>query len=272
MIASSPSDAFSRVAPSYDDDFGPSGQVPELRRRVLEVLRKHAPPGTRVLEIGAGTGEDAKTLQGLGYSVVASDVSPGMLEQASRKLSGTPVQLLALSAEMIPETFPPGSFDVLFSNFGPLNCVADFQGLLPKLSRVVAPGGIMVVCLMGRYSLWEITSAITRLRFRGALRRVSRGAVLARVGEGVVPVWYHSLSAVRAACKGWGEVVDVVGLNVVSPPPGSRTFPRRFPRVTSLLDRLDHRVGRFPLMSTLGDHLVVVIRRTQPVYRGNHDR
>jgi len=91
MISSSPSVAFSRVAPSYDDDFGPIGPVQELRRRVLELLKKHAPPGTRLLEIGAGTGEDAKTLQALGYSVLATDVSPGMLERAGRKLSGTPV-------------------------------------------------------------------------------------------------------------------------------------------------------------------------------------
>jgi SAM-dependent methyltransferase len=213
-----------------------------------------------VLEIGAGTGEDAKKLHESGYSVVATDISPGMLERAAEKLEGSPVRLQLVSAGGIPEAFPAGSFDVLFSNFGALNCVPNLSGLLPRLSGVLAPGGVMVVCLMGKYPLWETAASLARLRFR--FRRASRKAVHARVGDTMVPVWYHSFSSLRSACRGWGDVVDVLGLNIVSPPPGSRAFRRRFPRLTSYVDRLDGRIGSIPVASTLGDHLVVVMRRT----------
>jgi len=264
MQHSIPSEAFSRVAPSYDRDFGSPDIVPALRRRVLQLIQQHAPTGSRLLEIGAGTGEDAKELYELGYSVIATDISPGMLERARKKLGGIPVQVQELSAEEVPRKFPPDSFDVLFSNFGALNCIADLPGLLPQLAALLAPGVIMVVCLLGKYPFWEMTAAGARLRFRTALRRLSRGAVLAAVGDRKVPVWYYSLSAVRAACRGWGKVIDVAGLNIVSPPPGSQTFARRFSGIAGLLDRLDRRIEGFPFLSTLGDHLVVVMRRTNP--------
>lgn len=51
----------------------------------VEVYAGLAPPGTPVLELGAGTGRLAFALAELGYSVIGVDIAPAMLAQASAK-------------------------------------------------------------------------------------------------------------------------------------------------------------------------------------------
>jgi ubiquinone/menaquinone biosynthesis C-methylase UbiE len=261
MERSTPAEAFSSVAAVYDRDFGDLHGVPALRQRVLRCVQKHVPPGSTILEIGAGTGEDARLLLATGYRPTATDIAPEMVSIAQTKLKGAGVPTYQVAAEDIGRTFPDGSFDAVFSNFGALNCVEDLPELLPRLGEVVKPGGIMILCLLGKFSFWEMASSLARLRLRAAFRRIAGGPVEAAVGIYRIPVRYYSVSAIRKTCSQKFRIVEVAGLNVVSPPPGSTGFARTFPRTTRLLNRLDHQVSRIPGLAGLGDHVILVLRR-----------
>src|SRR3989344_6173763 len=74
---------------------------------------KYFPPSGRVLELGAGQGQDTLYFAKAGYEVVAADFSEFALAQLQNKLSGNlseliTTQVLDLSHSL---TFPPESFD-----------------------------------------------------------------------------------------------------------------------------------------------------------------
>lgn len=79
--------AFDRMAPVYDGLYGDAvnALMAWLRAESLGILRRLIPAGSRLLEIGCGTGEETLALTRAGYRVLAVDISPGMIRRARRK-------------------------------------------------------------------------------------------------------------------------------------------------------------------------------------------
>ena len=123
-----------------DVDFlwGPEG----LREADAHLLGDVA--GQRVLEIGCGSAPCARWLRQAGADVVALDLSAGMLVRAAElnRSTGVAVPLLQADAGALP--LATGSVDAVCSAFGGLPFVADVEGALTEVSRVLRPGGRFV--------------------------------------------------------------------------------------------------------------------------------
>ncbi|MBN2311425.1 MAG: methyltransferase domain-containing protein [Candidatus Hydrogenedentes bacterium] len=121
--------------------------APELVGRAAAIIDELAiPPGSRVLDVGAGTGvlfEPLLRSVGDAGWILAVDVSPGMLRQASAKTPGLPIALLEADAVHLPVA--PAEFDwiVCYSVFPHF---LDQQRALVELARALRPGGRLVVC------------------------------------------------------------------------------------------------------------------------------
>ncbi len=100
--------------------------------------------GQRVLEIGCGSAPCARWLRRAGADVVAFDLSAGMLSRAAElnRATGIAVPLVQADAGALP--FLDGSVDVVCSAFGGLPFVADVEGALREVARVLRPGGRFV--------------------------------------------------------------------------------------------------------------------------------
>jgi SAM-dependent methyltransferase len=100
--------------------------------------------GRRVLEIGCGSAPCARWLRRAGADVVAFDISAGMLSRAAElnRSTGIGVPLLQADAGALP--FADDSIDVACSAFGGLPFVADVEGALTEVRRVLRPGGRFV--------------------------------------------------------------------------------------------------------------------------------
>jgi SAM-dependent methyltransferase len=100
--------------------------------------------GRRVLEIGCGSAPCARWLRTAGADVVALDVSAGMLHRAAElnRITGIDVPLVQADAGALPLT--DGSMDLACSAFGGLPFVADVEGALGEVARVLRPGGRFV--------------------------------------------------------------------------------------------------------------------------------
>ncbi|EWT02883.1 SAM-dependent methyltransferase [Intrasporangium oryzae NRRL B-24470] len=104
------------------------------------------PRGQRVLEIGAGSGQCSRWLAARGATVVASDLSFGMLATGVRVNAGLDpvlrVPLVQCDGRVLP--FADSAFDTVFTAYGVVPFVADSDVVVAEAARVLRPGGRFV--------------------------------------------------------------------------------------------------------------------------------
>jgi SAM-dependent methyltransferase len=260
--------AFDTVAPRFDERFGGWRSVAAQRRAVRRHLLRAFPIGARVLELGGGTGEDAAFLADHGRRVLLTDVSPAMVEAASRKLAGRVApasaqvraaeEMEALAAER--ESAGAAPFDGAFSNFAALNCVADLRPTARGLARMLRPGAPALLVLFGPLPPGEVVVETLRGRPRSAFRRLRRGDVDARLGGRAFTVRYHRPGDVLRAFAPWFRLERMRGIGVFVPPSAAEPWISAYPWLVDALESID-RVAEAPL-ALLGDHLLHHLVRT----------
>jgi SAM-dependent methyltransferase len=98
----------------------------------------------RLLEVGAGTGQDSVFFRDHGLDVVAIDLSPAMVAHCQEKgIDGRVMDVAQLD-------FPPDSFDAVYT----LNCLlhvpnARLPAVLDAIAALIRPGGLLFLGLYG---------------------------------------------------------------------------------------------------------------------------
>ncbi|MEO8887767.1 MAG: class I SAM-dependent methyltransferase [Jatrophihabitantaceae bacterium] len=124
----------------YDTIIGPL--FTPWARNLLE--RLSPPSGCSALDVAAGPGTVTHILAeriGLGGRVIASDISPAMLQIAARKpvtAGSAPIEWIQASATPLP--LPDASVDILTCQQG-LQFFPDKIAALAEMRRVLRPGG-----------------------------------------------------------------------------------------------------------------------------------
>jgi SAM-dependent methyltransferase len=97
-------------------------------------------PGTRVLEIGAGTGALLRALRDRGADAQGVELRQDLIDEARRFFGPLPLQRVTGTA--LP--FPDASFDVVTS-FDVFEHIAESDAHLAEVRRVLRPGGSYLV-------------------------------------------------------------------------------------------------------------------------------
>ncbi len=134
----------------------------EVRNLELSQIREFLPPSGRVLDFGAGAGQQALRLQELGFEVDAVDLD------SSPHLEKGVFPIRRYDGRTLP--FPGGHFDAVMSS-NVLEHVHDLSHVLFDLARVLKPGGRMLHILpSASWRLWT-----TLAEFPAAPRNLLRG-------------------------------------------------------------------------------------------------
>ncbi|WNF25598.1 class I SAM-dependent methyltransferase [Streptomyces sp. C11-1] len=129
---------FDALGAEYERAFASS----TAHRASLDRLLADLAPGSRVLDVGSGTGRPtAQTLAEAGHRVLGVDVSPVMTALAARQVPGAEFRCADIRELPLPE----GEFDAACVYFSLLQMSRGEQGeLLERLTRSLRVGGVLV--------------------------------------------------------------------------------------------------------------------------------
>lgn len=255
---------FDHIASSYDSSFTktPIGQL--QRRQVWNYLEKITLEltGLDILELNCGTGEDAVLFSEKGFNIVATDVSEEMLKVTQEKVQQYSMQNKISSQYLDLDSFDDSlfekKFDLVFSNFGGLNCInpASLQKLLDKLPSILSPQGRFVAVIMPKFCLWESVYFLSKLKFKNAFRRWTKESVDAGLEGAMVKTWYFSPSQL----KKWATKFSVVAKKPVGlalPPSYLQQFFSRHKRFLSTLNNLEKKINTWSVLAGMADHYLI---------------
>jgi SAM-dependent methyltransferase len=166
-----------------------------IRRAEIDKIALFFPAGSRILEIGAGTGEQALELQRRGFAVTAIDMAGS--NYAERRV----FSIKDYDGWTIP--MPDSSVDIVFSS-NVLEHVPDLARMYAEIHRVLAPGGMCVhVVPTHTWRLWTtLTSYLEAISFSASSlpqlvpRALPRGSELRRLGQ----AWYRTARHTVGLC------------------------------------------------------------------------
>jgi ubiquinone/menaquinone biosynthesis C-methylase UbiE len=255
-------EAFSRTAARYDAFAEDHPHLTRVRHKVYAHIERFVPKGAHILELNAGSGIDAIELARRGYYVHATDIASGMLARLRDKvnafgLNGS-ITIQECSFTNL-EHIHGKPYDVVFSNLGGLNCLADLRPVIEQLPSVLRKGGIVSWTLMPRLCLWELAE-ILRGRPRLAFRRLAHQGTWARLEGLTFRVYYFTP---RQVIEWFGpdyEVLALQGLAVFTPTLESKNFAKRHPHLYRALAWLEDRVASSPPWWGWGDFFILTMR------------
>jgi 2-polyprenyl-3-methyl-5-hydroxy-6-metoxy-1,4-benzoquinol methylase len=113
-----------------------------------EFLLDKVSPGERVLDMGCGTGRFTVPMAAAGAQVTGFDLSEGMLSEARRKLDERDLSAELRQGDMANLPFDDGTFDTVTSMLALMHVpLADRPAVFREVSRVLRPGGRMLLCV-----------------------------------------------------------------------------------------------------------------------------
>jgi ubiquinone/menaquinone biosynthesis C-methylase UbiE len=253
--------AFDQYAASYDEEFTFSSVGKFQRDRVWRFLSKNISPQTHpeVLELNCGTGEDALWFLKNGFKITATDISNEMVHVAKQKLGDNNAAIFQSDISEVGEKLNDKKFDLIFSDFGGLNCL-DANALKEMdlvFSRLLNPGGRLIFVVMSRNCKWEQWYFKRKNEPAKAFRRRSAEGSEAVIFDKKFSTWYYSPAEIASFFSGHFNVKKYKPVGITLPPSYLDNYFRKHPLRLRLLNFLEKGLGGFSSLSDHADHFVI---------------
>jgi ubiquinone/menaquinone biosynthesis C-methylase UbiE len=258
--------AFSRQSAVFDGLYGGDTIIRYKRQRVRTHIERWLPPSSCMLELNAGTGEDAIYFVKNGHRVHATDISTGMLGQLKAKKHNTGIgQRLSIELcdfTQLDQLDRRGPYDYVFSNFAGLNCTQQLGKVLQDLPPLLNPGGVITLVVLPKFCLWEFL-LLFRGRFKTAFRRFSGAAGASAQVEGThFRCWYYQPSFITRSLPEF-ELLSIEGLCSVVPPSYLEGFAEKYPRLFNFLCRVESKWKHGWPWRLVGDYYIISLRKSR---------
>lgn len=260
---------FDAIAQQYDQEFTDTA-IGKLQREVVMKATHAVIPENAgcLLELNCGTGADTCLLAARypQLRIVSTDISSGMTEVTRHKVQQAGlenrVQVVTAGFDDIGQVQLPAAADIVFSNFGGLNCIGptNLVALNQVLSQKMASGGLFIVVLLGRFCWWETLYFLLKGKWRTAFRRRSKGPIAARLdAQTTVDTWYYAPKEFAALFPDFKlTAVQPVGFWI--PPSYLEPMFSRMPTLLNVLNRLE-KAFRGSIWASAADHYWMVLKK-----------
>lgn len=255
---------FDTAAQNYDTTFTNS-VIGKLQRELVyhqfsKVVNDHNPK--TILEINCGTGEDAIWLAEQKIEVIATDISSTMIEIAKSKSVVENLTFIQTDTNQIVTDFSSKNFDLIFSNFGGLNCLSlsEMTAFFKNVAQILSAKGHLVLVIMPKSTLWEQSYFLIKLDFKNAFRRKKEYTIANVDGEKVTTYYYNPKDIVNLANANF-EIKLMKPIGFFIPPSYLEAFFKNKPNWISFLNTLEQKVKNKSYLSKYADHYVIVLEK-----------
>jgi ubiquinone/menaquinone biosynthesis C-methylase UbiE len=257
--------AFNKQSPFFDAIYSSNSIIKYKRERVRSHVQKFLKPNSAILEINAGTGEDAVFFAQQGHRVHATDIAAGMREVLVEKAkkNGLAAQITneLCSFTTLENLQKKEEYDLIFSNFAGLNCTHELKKVLDSFSPLLKSGGIVTMVLLPKFCLWE-TLMVCKGKFKTAFRRFfsKRGRISHIEGE-YFRCWYYNPSYIIRHLKDSFNLIGLEGLCTIVPPSYIEHFAEKHPRTFGFLKgKEDQLKDKWP-WKFVGDYYIISLKK-----------
>lgn len=257
--------AFSRQAALFDALYSRNAIVQYKRERVREHVNQFLQQGSRMLELNAGTGEDAIYFAQHGHSVHATDLSTGMQERLIVKVKTTGLEekitTEVCSFTQLDQLKNKGPYDHIFSNFAGLNCTNELDKVLRSFSPLLNKDGIITLVILPKFCLWE-TLLLFKGKFKTAFRRFfSAKGRKAHIEGTFFTCWYYNPSYIIKQSKNDFELLALEGLCTIVPPSYIEKFAEKYPKLFGYLKKTENKLKGYWPWRLMGDYYIITLRK-----------
>lgn len=258
-------EAFSRQAAVFDTIYSPDTIIQYKRYRVRAHTEQFLQPNSQILELNAGTGEDAIYFACKGHRVHATDLAEGMLEKLAEKVKQQKMDALVsyeqCSFTQLDRLQQRGPYDHIFSNFAGLNCTDRLDEVLNAADKLLRPGGYLTLVILPKFCTWEFL-LLFRGKFKTAFRRFAgKKGANAKVEGTHFRCWYYNPSYVVKSLGKNYTLQKLEGLCTIVPPSYLEHFAEKRPKLYQWLVKKENRLkDKWPWRST-GDYYIISFQK-----------
>jgi len=257
--------AFNKQSTVFDDIYSLNTIIHYKRQRVRQHVEKLIKPNSQILELNAGTGEDAMYFAKQEHHVHATDISGGMQKILSQKIISSGFEH-NITTELCSFTHlenlkNKGPYDLIFSNFAGLNCTSELAKVLRSFSSLVKAGGIVTLVILPKFCLWE-TSLIFRGKFKTAFRRFfSKKGRKSHIEGEYFYCWYYDPSFIKKCLQNDFNVLNLEGLCTIVPPSYIENFAEKHSASFQFLKKWEDKLkDKWPWRS-IGDYYILSLQK-----------
>lgn len=247
---------FDVAVQNYDKQFTHSIVGLEQRKQVWKCIEKlKIAPSSTVLEINGGTGEDAYRWSQLGHRIHSTDISAEMVKRAGEKfpeLHFTPLDFKDIQTHN-------GTYDIVFSNFGGLNCASpeELKRFMSDVATKLNPNGQLIMIIMGKKCWWDRWYMKRKTGSKETSHRRNTSAPVEVMVDGVsVKTWYYAPHDIKAFASNHFTLQKVRPIGLFVPPSYLAPYFEKKKTIFSILSGLDRGLG-LPFWSNQADHYFI---------------
>ena len=257
--------AFSTQSVIFDELYSGNTIINYKRERVRDHVLRLLAPGSSILELNSGTGEDALFFANRGHTVHATDISEGMQQELKRKvaLNGLDqyVSTEKCSYTQLHKLNNAGPYDHIFSNFAGLNCTGELDKVLVSFNSLLKPGGTVTLVILPKFCLWE-TLLIFKGKFRTAFRRFfSNKGATAHIEGVYFKCWYYNPSFIIKNLGDKFSVNGLEGLCTIVPPSYIEGFAEKHPKAYQFFKNKEDKLKTTWPWKYIGDYYIISLTK-----------
>jgi len=257
--------SFDSAASDYDKTFTNSAVGVLQRKRVYYWLNKlrFFDYSKEVFEINCGTGYDADQFVKRGHTLVATDVSSEMIAYASKNRDSS-INFYELGFNQLNEDENFKKSEILFSNFGGLNCLnkGELKKFFQNIESSQKKGSCFIGVIMAKNCLMEDIYHALKFQFKKLGRRNTDEALSVNVSEGhKVNTYYHSPGELRRILQENYKIELVKSVALFLPPSYLAPFFKKHKLGLRILNKLEQIFGHIDALASWSDHYIIVAKK-----------